>query len=68
MSYEVYCKDAGAASCRGHVKADSEDDFKSKLLTHLREKHGVVTPNDTVVDYLMSLASTAREESKSRSS
>ncbi|MDQ3620267.1 MAG: DUF1059 domain-containing protein [Actinomycetota bacterium] len=53
MTHEMYCKDAGAASCRGHVKADDLDEFKAKLLTHLDKKHGVKEPNDTLVDYLM---------------
>jgi predicted small metal-binding protein len=67
MSYEIYCKDAGAASCRGHVKADNEEEFKSKLLAHLREKHGVTTPNATLVDYLMSVATTGPTGEKSLS-
>ena len=56
MAYEVRCRDAGAVSCRGHVKAADAEEFKAKLLDHLRDKHGVGTPNDTVVDYLMSIA------------
>ena len=61
MTYEVYCKDAGAVSCGGHVKAETEDEFKQKVVEHLKAKHGVDTPNDTLMDYLMSAR---REEGK----
>jgi predicted small metal-binding protein len=57
---EIHCRDAGAVSCRGHVTADDEEEFKQKLLAHLAKDHGVEHPNDTLVDYLMSLASGPR--------
>jgi predicted small metal-binding protein len=57
MSYDLRCRDAGAVSCRGHVRGDDEEEFKVTLLAHLRDKHGVERPNDTLVDYLMSVAS-----------
>ncbi len=65
MTHELYCKDAGAVSCGGHVKADNEQDFKTKLLDHLAAKHGVDQPNDTLVDYLMSVAKTGKSGDKS---
>ena len=54
MAYDFRCKDAGAA-CRGHIKAKDEDEFKQKLIDHLKSKHGVDRPNETVVDYLLSV-------------
>ncbi|MFP5299303.1 MAG: hypothetical protein ACLGHL_09990 [Actinomycetota bacterium] len=53
------CIDAGAASCGGHVKGENEAEFKSNLLKHLAEKHGVSEPNDTLLDYLMGVATTS---------
>jgi predicted small metal-binding protein len=55
MAYEIRCRDAGAF-CRGHVRADDEQEFKAKLLEHLERAHGVGHANDTLVDYLMTVA------------
>jgi len=65
MTIDFNCKDAGAVSCGGHIKAESEDDFKVKLLDHLEKKHGVTEPNATLVDYLMSVAKSGPSGSKS---
>ena len=66
MSYELRCRDAGATPCSGHVRAEGDEEFKAKLLEHLRRKHGVEQANATVVDYLMSVATgqerTTRQE------
>lgn len=64
MTHEFFCKDAGATSCSGHVKADNEEEFKTKLLDHLAKKHGVTEPNDTLVDYLMSQTKTRKAGEK----
>lgn len=67
MTHEFYCKDAGAVSCRGHIKADDEETFKTKLVDHLAAKHGVTEPNDTLVDFLLGQAKTgARGEKELR--
>lgn len=65
MTHEFFCKQAGAISCGGHIKADSEEEFKSKLLDHLAKKHGVTEPNDTLVDYLMTKVTTGKSGQKS---
>lgn len=57
-THEFHCKDAGATSCGGHIKAENEEEFKGKLLDHLAKKHGVTEPNDTLVDYLMTQTKT----------
>lgn len=54
MRYEFRCVDAGAPSCRGHIKADSEEELRSKLTRHL-EKHDVQQPNDTLLDHLVAV-------------
>lgn len=64
MTHEFFCKDAGAATCGGHIKAENEEEFKAKLLDHLAKKHGVTEPNDTLVDYLMSRTSTESTTTK----
>lgn len=64
MTHEFYCKDAGATSCGGHIKADNEEEFRSELLDHLAKKHGVTEPNDTLVDYLMSRTTTDKAGKK----
>ncbi|MBA2274932.1 MAG: DUF1059 domain-containing protein [Actinobacteria bacterium] len=58
MTHELYCKDAGAVSCGGHITGANEDEFKSNLVAHLEAKHAVNKPNDTLVDYLMGVAET----------
>jgi predicted small metal-binding protein len=55
-AYDLRCRDAGALSCRGHIRADDEHEFKEKLVDHLAGKHDVEVPNDTIVDYLVSMA------------
>lgn len=64
MPREFYCKDAGALSCGGHIKAENEEDFNQKLLEHLEKRHGVSEPNDTLVDYLMSVSTTGKSSEK----
>lgn len=53
--YDLRCVDAGA-SCRGHIRADNEDEFRAKLADHLKKKHKVEVPNETVIDYLAAVA------------
>lgn len=65
MTYEIRCADAGAISCGGHIAADNEEEFKTQLLQHLADKHGVSEPNGTLVDYLMSVATTSNTGGKS---
>ena len=64
---ELACKDAGALSCRGRIKGRDEEEFKRKLLKHLKDHHGVTEANDTILDYLASVAGhthTARNVSR----
>ncbi|CAN5689311.1 hypothetical protein BH24ACT26_BH24ACT26_02580 [soil metagenome] len=65
MGHELYCKDAGAVSCGGHVTGADEAEFKSNLLAHLKDKHGVDKPNGTLVDYLVGVAETRSGGGKS---
>ncbi|MBA3629161.1 MAG: DUF1059 domain-containing protein [Actinobacteria bacterium] len=58
MTHELYCKDAGAVSCGGHIRGADEDEFKRNLVAHLEAKHAVNEPNDTLIDYLMGVAKT----------
>jgi predicted small metal-binding protein len=55
VRYDFHCVDAGAPSCRGHVKADSEEELRAKLTEHLK-KHDVHEPNDTLLDHLVAVA------------
>lgn len=54
MRYTFRCVDAGAPTCAGRVKADSEEELRAKLIQHL-DRHGVTRPNDTLVDYLLAV-------------
>ncbi|MPY80603.1 MAG: DUF1059 domain-containing protein [Actinophytocola sp.] len=55
MSYDFRCRDAGAPTCGGHITAESEQELRDKLTAHLR-KHGVDTPNETLLDHLVASA------------
>lgn len=55
MSYEFYCKEAGAATCRGHITASTEEELKAKLADHVRKRHGVTEPNQTLLDHLLAV-------------
>lgn len=55
MPYDFRCVSAGAPTCRGHIKADTEEDLRVKLAEHLK-KHDVDEPNDTLLDHLVSVA------------
>jgi predicted small metal-binding protein len=56
MSYEVRCADAGASSCGGRVTAASEEELRAKLAQHLKERHGVDEPNETIMDHLVAVS------------
>lgn len=56
MSYDMRCADAGAVGCRGRTRADSEEEFLAKLSRHLRAKHGVTAPTETIVAHLLAVA------------
>lgn len=57
--YEHSCATAGAAGCGYVVRANSEDDLKSKVLEHARKKHGVQNMTDTIYTYLRNTAKKA---------
>lgn len=61
MTYTFRCVDAGAPTCSGRVTAETEEELRDKLIQHLT-RHGVTTPNDTLVDYLVAVG-TGRENS-----
>lgn len=52
MTYHFRCVDAGARSCRGRVRAETEGELRDKLAQHLTS-HGVTEPNDTLMDHLV---------------
>lgn len=64
MTYEFRCEDAGAAPCGGHIKAETEDELKRKLVEHVRKKHGVYPPNDTLVDHLVAVSKEKKKDLK----
>ncbi len=53
MGYEFACADAGAIGCHGKVKAADEAELQAKLLEHVKKKHGVDSPTQTIVDHLL---------------
>ena len=59
MTYHFRCAQAGAPSCRGQVRAETEEELREKLAQHVAIKHGV-TPNETLIDHLVQVASGGR--------
>jgi predicted small metal-binding protein len=53
MGYEVRCADAGATPCGGRITAASDEELRAKLAQHLKERHGVDEPNETIMDHLV---------------
>lgn len=60
MNYTFRCVDAGAPTCFARVDANAEQELRDKLIEHL-SRH-VTRPNDTLVDYLLTVG-TGREDS-----
>jgi predicted small metal-binding protein len=56
MGYELRCRDAGAASCGVKITAATEEELKAKAVEHLARRHGVDTPNETILDHLLAVA------------
>ncbi len=57
--YEHSCAKAGAVGCGWVVRANSEDDLKSRVIEHARKKHGVAGMTDTIYTYLRDRAAKA---------
>ncbi len=55
MRYEFRCQDAGAPTCGGRARADTEEELRPKLMQHLR-KHGVDRPNETLLAHLVAVS------------
>ena len=55
--YEHSCAKAGAAGCNWKIRANSEDELKSKVVAHAKSKHGVENMTDTIYNYLRETAS-----------
>lgn len=55
MRYEFVCVDAGAPSCSGKARADTEEEMRQVIVAHLR-KHKVTEPNETLVAHLLAVA------------
>jgi predicted small metal-binding protein len=51
MAYEFRCTDAGAA-CKGHFKADTEEQLERDVADHLRDKHQVQHVTQTLRNYV----------------
>lgn len=53
MAHRFVCKDAGALPCGAKITASSEEEMADKILEHVKKKHGVENPNQTLVDHLL---------------
>ncbi|MGH7425642.1 MAG: DUF1059 domain-containing protein, partial [Candidatus Methylomirabilales bacterium] len=47
--FEHRCSNVGADSCNGRFTAGTEDELLRKVADHLREKHAVKTPSQTIM-------------------
>jgi len=56
LMYEHSCSKAGAAGCGYVVRANSEEDLKTRVIEHARRKHGVQGMTDTIYTYLRDTA------------
>lgn len=55
--FEHRCSNVGADSCNGRFTAGTEDELLRKVADHLREKHAVKTPSQTIMNYIAKMAS-----------
>lgn len=56
MGYEVRCADAGASPCGGRITAASHEELRAKLAQHLKDRHDVDEPNETIMDHLVAVS------------
>ena len=50
--YEHSCSKAGAVGCGTVIRANSEEELKSKVTEHARKVHNVKNMSDTIYNYL----------------
>lgn len=48
---EFRCRDVGA-ECDAHLQATDDQDLMRKVQMHLKEKHNVAQPTQTIMNYL----------------
>jgi predicted small metal-binding protein len=53
---EHRCVNVGAISCNGHFRADTMEELLRQVAKHLKEKHAVATPTQTVMNYVVKMA------------
>ena len=54
--YEHSCSKAGAVGCGTVIRANTEEELKSKVTAHARKVHGVKNMTDTIYNYLRDTA------------
>jgi predicted small metal-binding protein len=59
LMYEHSCAKAGAVGCGWVIRANSEEDLKSRVIEHARKKHNVQGMTDTIYTYLRAKAQKA---------